>query len=320
MATLPALRTFLDSFAGAKKLTLSGAVRGFDGDSHPLTLNARAAATVLAGEESGFDDTRHAALGFLSDLPLFVDTSKPALPVKLLADGAVVAVAPSLAAFSKRVMRGARAPKEAPAVARGPTKVVPGRVPAPWPQGEVLVLRGGDEGEDFLRFALKANRALYHSYVRKGRTVGARWKREKLKYDRGTGRWLDVARLDLEPFSIVTPRVKAALEALQPSGLEFLPLVGDVRGAVGDVYLVNPTVLVPCLDRDASGLPSPSDAEESLTPHALVVRSSAVPKEPRLFRPQEFPAVVLATGALVEALRGSGFSGLSFVEPSQWRP
>lgn len=298
-----ALTDFLAKHA-RKRLVLRGAVPTFDSQPTELIVDPRGAATTLAGEESAWDETRHAALGFLVDLPVFVDLSKKALPVLLLADGEPELVAASLEAFTKRVAK-APPPRDEKVVLEGP-RTVPGKVPASWPKDAVLIFRPGTEGADFLRFVVRANRAVYFSHVRKGRTVGVRWKRETVKFDRGTGKWLDVSQLDMTPFGLVTARVKEKLESLQKKGLEFLPLTGDVNGAKGELFLLNVTRLVPCLAPDA------------LAMRRLELIAGAVAAEPCLFRPREHPELVLATGPLVEALRPCGYSGLDFVPLDRW--
>jgi hypothetical protein len=45
----------------------------------------------------------------------------------------------------------------------------------------------------------------------------------------------------------------------------------------------------------------------------------AIPKAACFFRVHECPQIVLATGAMVEALRNEGFSGLAFAAPSKWK-
>lgn len=307
MPTPVAVTEFLAQFDRKKHLVLSGAVPTFESDPTELTLDARGAATTLANEEWDYDEAKHVALGFVVDLPLFVDASKKALPVYVLADGAPERVAASLAAFVKRVKTEPRprpTKKPLPPL-EGPT-TIPGKVPAAWPPGKALIFRPGSEGADFLRFDVRANRDVYYSHIREGRAVGVKWKHETVKYDRGTGKWLDVSQLDMTPYGFVTARVKDSIENLQKKGLEFLPLVGDVEGKKGQIFLMNVTLQVPCLDAD------------ELAAQRLVLRSGSVPTEPCFFRPTEHVDVVLATGAMVEALRSCGYSGLSFVPLEKW--
>ena len=318
--TPPPVAKFLAAHKRARTLHFHGELEDDEMDVHEITIDPAGADDVLSGEETGFTADRHVPIGFITDRPLFVDVGRKALPVLTLSDGEAITVAASFEKFVAACAKEAK-PVEVKAPvpdAKAGPKTVPGPRPADWPSAPVLVPKFGRAGEHFLWFnaqQLRADKDLYYKRVRKGLAVASKWKSVGLKYDRGTGVWLDVAELDLVP--IVTARVRALVEALQPKGLEFLPIRGDVKGKTADVFVMTPTRLEPCLDVKASGLPPPGPPGDWMpqAPKRLVFIEDKLPKEPCFFRAAEYPVVILASGAMVEALRNEGLSGFQFNLP-----
>jgi hypothetical protein len=332
MVALPAqVKSFLDANADREDLVFHGTVEGHDDDEHDVQLDANAASSVLAGEDD-FDDERYAAIGFLNDdVPIFVDVTRKGHPVHAWIDGAAVRVHREFASWADAIAKP-RVEKPPPKIAAGgPTKVLPGPKTVDWPTDPVVALALGDQGSDFLWFGYgdvkpKKNHELLLRYVRPQghRTdfaVGAKWDaKASMKMDRGTGKWLDVSVYDGRT-PVVTPRLRAILENIQPQGLEFLPVRATVGRSTADVFLVNVTLAVACLDVAASGLDEPYSTypRRQSSPRALVILPAKVPPAPCFFRLAEYPELILATRAMVDAFRAAPPSGLRFVPLSQSR-
>lgn len=323
----PIVEAFVREHAKAK-LPFMGAIDTYDSDEHEVDFAWKSAASVLAGEDD-WDEERFVALGFLNgDLPMFIDVSKKALPVLVRADDELVRVSASFEAFTKTIAKSkAKRDKEATAAAKAPSKKATGAAaaavgpkkiyPAPetfsWPSDPVVVAAFGEAigVHEFLWFDKvkpKENEKLAFDYVRPKvngvvRSVASRWDaRATMKLDRGTGVWLDFARYESWT-PVVTPRVKALLESIQPGTLEYLPVRATVGKETADVFIVNVTLVVPCLDVDASDLPLGRE---------LVMKPGAFPQEACFFRAAEYPGAILATHAMVERMRAERLSGLNF--------
>lgn len=93
------VKKFLAEHEENPNLLFTGEIDTFDDDVHAIELDPDGADDVLAGDEEGFDDTKHAPLGFLVDKPIFIDLSSKALPVMVLVDGEITTVAESFEAF-----------------------------------------------------------------------------------------------------------------------------------------------------------------------------------------------------------------------------
>ncbi len=346
MAKLPAALVSEISKLGKKSVPLRAAIASYEQDEHTVSFRPRGADEVLAGED-GFDVDRYAGLGFLNDdLPLFVDVSKKACPVFVLADGEPTSVARSFDAFIAKLATepaekpAAKAPKSARPVASpkrgattaaGPAKTVVGPAQVSWPTDAAVAIELGqvEGGKDFLwfdRVSPKASDEDLLRYVkpqgfREKLTVGARWNpKATMRMDRGTGVWLDVAAFDKRT-PVVTPRVREILERIQPEGLEFLPVKAEVGRAKADLFIVNVTRTVPCLDVVASGLPMPPNKfpYAQATPKKIVLVEANLPSAACFFRVAEIPMLVLASKAMVDALRGERLSGIRFVSVDGYR-
>lgn len=198
-----------------------------------------------------------------------------------------------------------------------------------WPS-TVAALAVGSEADHFLEFGKvspKTAEALLQDIVRpQGHrqefTLGSKWPAgAKVKMDRGTGRWLDFARHDRSTAPVVTSRVKTLLSSIQPEGLEFLAVKASLPRSAAQVFILNVTLTISCLDVEASVLPTPyrTFPLRQEDPHAFIVQHDRLPTEPCFFRVAEYPEVVLATSAMLERLRPERLSGLTFHPLEAWR-
>lgn len=329
----------IDSFRKAnhgKKSVFVGKVKSFSNLEHDVQFDHRKAALTLMGEETGFDEKSHIPLGFFDNLPLVVDISQKMFPVQVLSDGEMLLISKTFPDFQKRL--NALPPKKS--TASKPTRgekgatILSGPVPATWPKGPVMALKpgtlksnDGDAKEHFLWFnpqhmKPKSDHDLFLAnvqvrYLKSNLKVGSKWKPAEISMDRGTGVWLDAGRFGNVP--IVSGRLREFIEKLQANDLEFLPIRAKVKNETQDMFIMHPNRLVACFDATKSKLPpktkGPGKEWVQGPPEKMILIHSKLPKEACFFRVAEYPAAVLVSSAMVEALRTEGFSGLDFVKP-----
>jgi hypothetical protein len=84
--------------AANKRVVFRGAIATFVGGEHLIELEPSSAQALLAGQ-AAYIPKRHSALGVLGGSPVVVDMAQPEMAVKVLANGKLVAVTRSFAAF-----------------------------------------------------------------------------------------------------------------------------------------------------------------------------------------------------------------------------
>lgn len=194
----------------------------------------------------------------------------------------------------------------------------------PFPHGVYAIFvqwpeHRGKKRNPFLWLDLRGkNRDLYYERMQYGRPVASDWASRTEPYDRGTGEFLDVAfhRGGVGNLPAVTPRVRAILERLPMTGVEFLPHRVSVEGAKADYFIVHPTRMLDCLDVEAS---QPTMHAGLETPSTLVFHG-AIPADAHVFRIASIPRLVIASPVLVDVLRDQELSGLDFLPIASWTP
>lgn len=315
-----------------KPLHYLAPVRGFDGDLE-VRFDPEGAARQLADDEAELGAAM-LPIGFFVDLPLLVDTGKKALPVAVMMEGRPWSVAKTFAAFAKQL-------GEPPAPVAGPKKGEQLLEPAtihgyrqPWrkcayaafyqwpsvnPKGLYPELSPPNRNP-FLWIDIKGkNLDLYYRDIHYGKSVAARWQSRTERYDRGTGQFLDVAWYNgslsygATGNPVVTPRVRALLETLPMTGVEFLPTRVSIDGAKADYFVVHPTTLVP-VDRKQVRFKTEYGNE-----HLTNLAFKKLPADLHLFRVAERPDVIVASGAVIELFRPLALSGPDFLPIEKWK-
>lgn len=328
-----AVAAFLAQHAQQRR-TFYGAIDSYDHDEHAVSFDWNAAANVLAGEDD-FDATKYVALGFLNDdVPLFVGGKAAAVYAFL--DGERTRIAASFTAFLAQLEPPAAKAKASASKTKTTGKPAPeplaGPAVVPWPDDAVVSCRFGQalDTPDFLwfeRVSPKANNDVMLHYLkpqgfRTGFTVGKKWDAAAtMSWDRGTGVVLDFSCFERRT-PVVTARVREFLLEVQPDTLEFLPVRAKIGKLTADLFIVNVTLAVACLDTQVVTVPDASvvfpyrlPSPQSLTTgqNALAVVADKVPSMPAFFRPAEYPEAILANRAMVDRLRSARFSGLNFL-------
>lgn len=121
---------------------------------------------------------------------------------------------------------------------------------------------------------------------------------------------------------VVSAAMRVAIEAKQPSGIEFLPTaIINHKGRVAseDYFVLNPLTVVDCIDIEASEVDwNDADPDTIMLCEQLVLKSGAAKNDVQIFRPKHWPRLILARSSLAEALEESGFSGLQFMDPMEY--
>jgi hypothetical protein len=122
--------------------------------------------------------------------------------------------------------------------------------------------------------------------------------------------------------AVVSSRLKHAVETQTAVGLEFLPVsLIDHKGrsASREYFIVHPVDPVDCVDREMSVF------EESLLRPGnfeffdkLVLDEELIPSDRRLFRLKGFADIIVACRDLSTALEEQGFTGLGWLNVSEY--
>ena len=122
---------------------------------------------------------------------------------------------------------------------------------------------------------------------------------------------------------VVSARLRDAVLAMAPPEVEFLPvsIIDHKRRKLASPYFIlHPTDPVDCIDRDASG----AEMDEILDPDAiesveqLMLDPTRIPAERTIFRLKHYWGLVVVHRDIAQALDRGGFSGLRWLEPSQF--
>ena len=113
---------------------------------------------------------------------------------------------------------------------------------------------------------------------------------------------------------VVSPRLRAAMEALAPPDTEYLPVtILDHKGRVAsDEYaIVNPFRVVDVIDQEATLITwNPIDKELIADTVGLVLDPARLDPDASIFRPRYMPTRVLLRADLAAAIGGGDFTGL----------
>ncbi|WP_437566357.1 imm11 family protein [Sorangium sp. So ce542] len=128
---------------------------------------------------------------------------------------------------------------------------------------------------------------------------------------------------NLEGMVVVSPRLKAFVEARSPRSVEYLPvaLINHKDRDCGQQYhIVNPLEIVDCIDQDASKIEF-NDIDPTLIAivKRLVFKQNAIPEDLLLFRPKYLENAVVVRRDLAEAIEGGKFTGVRFTEIDKYR-
>jgi hypothetical protein len=118
---------------------------------------------------------------------------------------------------------------------------------------------------------------------------------------------------------VVKPELKALIEKhMKGENVEYFPLsIYDGRKRVigPDYFLVNPLVVVDCVDVTKSDvLRDEDDPDEILEVNEMVLNAKAAAKAPQLFRPEHSRATYIVRETLHAAMEASGATNLVFDE------
>lgn len=128
--------------------------------------------------------------------------------------------------------------------------------------------------------------------------------------------------LNADMLIVASTRLKEFLEARHLEKIEYLPVhIIDHKGrdTGGDYFIVHPVEPVACVDENASVF-----ERDFLMPDAyssfeqLVLDESRIPPGREIFRLQGFWDLTLVRRDLAEALEKEGFSGLGWLELSEY--
>ena len=125
-------------------------------------------------------------------------------------------------------------------------------------------------------------------------------------------------------YPVISKRLREALEASSAgTKMEYLPVtVVNHKGRVAskDYSLVNPLDVVDCIDADRSGIKwNALDENDISSCDRLVLRDDKVAPSISVFRPRFMLSAYLMRRSVAERLTGTGFTGLSFTEPEEYR-
>jgi hypothetical protein len=119
-----------------------------------------------------------------------------------------------------------------------------------------------------------------------------------------------------ESMPVISPQLKAAIEALQPKHIEFLPVqIRDHKGnPVKEQYhIMSPLKVVDCIDREQSKLEwNVIDTELISDIFKLVLRPEALDPNLAFFRVKHMSKWVLVRADVASILKEQGFTGFEF--------
>ena len=125
-------------------------------------------------------------------------------------------------------------------------------------------------------------------------------------------------------YPIVSGRIKEQIAAADGGGqIEFLPVtILNHKGRVASTgyYFLNPVGSVDCIDIDKSRVKwNAIDNTVISSFEQLVLKEDAIPPGVAVFRPKHRTQTILASRSLADRLEADGFTGLYFMEPSQFQ-
>ncbi|AKT40381.1 imm11 family protein [Chondromyces crocatus] len=121
---------------------------------------------------------------------------------------------------------------------------------------------------------------------------------------------------------VISGRVKKALDEAQLTNVELLPIeIINHKGRVAseDYFILNPTEICDCIDKDASNVEwNDLDPDSICGCDALILDAAAVPETLAVFRLKHWKNQIVIRRELAEKLRAQGLTGLSFLEPEDY--
>jgi hypothetical protein len=122
--------------------------------------------------------------------------------------------------------------------------------------------------------------------------------------------------------AVISLRLKAAIEALEPRNIEFLPVeIRDHKGnPVKESYhIMNPTGIVDCLDKEQSVVDwNRINPDHISNVMKLVLRPEAIDPTLAFFRIKHMPTYIVARADVAEKLGAQGFTGFEFDPIDTW--
>jgi Immunity protein family (Imm11) len=122
---------------------------------------------------------------------------------------------------------------------------------------------------------------------------------------------------------VISARVKSFLETLNLAGNEFLPvrIINHKGREVKEKYFIAHQVgLQDCIDARKSGAkPNAIDPTTFVYLRRLAIAQEQVEPGRKLFRMARYADIALFERSLADAIRAHGFSGISFLELSEWK-
>ncbi len=162
--------------------------------------------------------------------------------------------------------------------------------------------------------------------LREGRSVKSIWKYFEAKMHRGTGHWLDCflfSAADLY-LPVVSVRMKEIIQKFDPEGVEFLPLRYKIsENKKGDFFVLNPTLILDCLDKKAAGFPENPHFVETY-PDAIncyepkLILDHSLTNNALIFRPKWMLKVICIHESIAHELAKARLSGLLLTVPSNY--
>ena len=121
---------------------------------------------------------------------------------------------------------------------------------------------------------------------------------------------------------VVSARLRAALAALEPVKVEFLPvaIIDHKKRKVPDPYfIVHPIEPVDCIDRARSDVKTSRITPTKISAmKRMVLDPARVPAERTIFRLRDYWGVIVVRRAVAEALDKGGFTGVRWLEPKAY--
>lgn len=128
--------------------------------------------------------------------------------------------------------------------------------------------------------------------------------------------------LNSKQLIVASQKLKEAIEKHQPPKVEYLRMgILDHKGRIAsdNYFFIHPIEPVDCIDRSQSIFEEDSVDPESIDSFKrLVIDESKVPSERKIFRLKGFWDITLVRRDLAEALDKEGFSGLGWLEVSDY--
>jgi hypothetical protein len=123
---------------------------------------------------------------------------------------------------------------------------------------------------------------------------------------------------NIEGMPVLSNRLKAFVQARNPSNVEFLTVqIRDHKDKqIKDAYhIMNPMEVVDCIDKDKSRLMwNPIDKDMIAGVYSLVLKIEKINPELLLFRPKYLERRVFVRNDFAEEIRAGGFTGVEFRE------